>query len=305
LAVYVPGNYEALFAWARRGAVDQREWTYLRRDGSRLPVSVSVSVTRADDGQISGFICIAIDISARKAHEDLQRTALMEKETLLKEVYHRVKNNLQVVSSLFNLQLRGLPQGAARATLQQSAERVRAMALVHEKLCRSNNLETIDILAYVRELCDSLATATGADERGITVTLDIEPVEIGLDASVPLGLLLNELICNSLKHAFPGERAGTVHVRLARLANGAAVLEVRDDGIGMTIDPAGAHPATLGLRLARTLARQLGGALQFRGEGGTAVSLVFALGDGRRTARLESIGWDSGGRPNPVAEVVA
>jgi len=290
LGVYVPANFEALFAWARRGAVDQREWTYLRRDGSALPVSVSVSATRAGDGQINGFICIAIDHSARKAHEELQRTALLEKETLLKEVYHRVKNNLQVVSSLFNLQLRGLPAGTARATLQQSADRVRAMALVHEKLCRSNNLETIDILAYVRDLCESLAAATGAGERGITVALDIEPLEIGLDASVPLGLLLNELICNSLKHAFPDGRGGTVRVRLAQDGRGAARLEVGDDGIGIAHDRAGARPASLGLRLAATLARQLGGTLHFGGGGGTCVTLSFPLGDGMRTVRLERTG---------------
>ncbi len=305
LGVYVPANFEALFAWARRGAVDQQEWTYLRRDGSRLPVSVSVSATRAGDGQVNGFICIAIDISARKAHEALQRTALLEKETLLKEVYHRVKNNLQVVSSLFNLQLRALPEGVARATLRQSADRVRAMALVHEKLCRSDNLESIDIVAYVRELCDSLVAATGAGERGIAVDLEIEPIEIGLDASVPLGLLLNELICNSLKHAFPDGRAGSVRVRLARDGAGQALLEVRDDGVGLRSEAQDARGGSLGLRLAVSLARQLGGTLQFQSNGGTTASLAFAAGDRLRTARLASIGLDAAGGIPATEAVVA
>ncbi len=297
LGVYVPANFEALFAWARRGAVDQREWTYLRRDGSALPVSVSVSATRAADGQISGFISIAIDISERKAHEGLQRTALLEKETLLKEVYHRVKNNLQVVSSLFNLQLRGLPPGMARTALQQSADRVHAMAMVHEKLCRSNNLETIDIVAYVSELCESLAAATGARERGIAVSLDVAPVEIGLEASVPLGLVLNELICNALKHGFPEGRGGRVHVRLARAGAGRALLEVSDDGVGIGAEIFEERTASLGLRLARTLARQLGGKLVLAQGTGTTICLDFPLGDGVRTARLERIGIEQ----QPVA----
>jgi len=305
LGHYVPANYEALFAWARRGAVDQREWTYLRRDGSAVPVSVSVSATRDADAQINGFINIAIDISARKAHESLQRTALLEKETLLKEVYHRVKNNLQVVSSLFNLQLRGLPPGLARATLQQSADRVRAMALVHEKLCRSNNLETIDILAYVGELCDSLAAATGARERGIGLELEIEPLEIGLDASVPLGLMLNELICNSLKHAFPEGRRGTVHVRLACDVPGVAILEVRDDGVGMPAEVLEGRGASLGLRLTRTLARQLGGKLALLAGPGTTVVLSFPLAEGVRTARLERIGIEHRNAADSAAEVTA
>jgi two-component sensor histidine kinase len=179
------------------------------------------------------------------------------------------------------------------------------MALVHEKLCRSQNLETIDIVSYVRELCESLVAASGAGERGITVALEIEPVEIGLDASVPLGLLLNELICNSLKHAFPDGRSGTVRVRLARDAHGAAALEVSDDGIGIPREMFEARPGSLGLRLAATLARQLGGKLHFQTRGGAVVTLSFPLGDGMRTARLESIGIEEAGRTGRAAVVAA
>ena len=277
LGTHVPANFEAFVARVRGGGVDQREWTYMRKDGSCLPISLSVTAIRAADGQISGFLGVAIDISARKAHEELQRTALVEKETLLKEVYHRVKNNLQVVSSLFNLQLRALPDGAARDILQESADRVRAMALVHEKLCRSNNLESIDIASYIRELCESLASASGARARGIRLAVAVEPIELGLDASIPLGLLLNELICNSLKHAFAHGCTGTISVQLRRIAGGRALLEVADDGIGFSSCILAGRYVSLGLRLVTTLAGQLDGALAMENRKGAYTALAFPV----------------------------
>ncbi len=286
LGVYVPANYEALFARAQQGGADRSEWTYVRKDGSRFPVTLSVSAIRSADGSISGFISVAIDISSHRAHAELQRTALHEKETLLKEVYHRVKNNLQVVSSLFNLQLRSLPDGSARQILQQSAERVRAMALVHEKLCRSDRLQSIDIVAYVRDLCETLAAATGAEERGIGIALHVEPIGIGLEASMPLGLLLNELICNSLKHAFPDGRSGTVTVRLVRTPQGQGLLEIFDDGIGFSEGMLRGKPVSLGLRLVATLARQLGARFVMETRAGAYTALTFDLGDAARSAGL-------------------
>jgi|GEM_PF-204286 len=283
---YVPANYEALFCCAQQGGADRGEWTYARKDGSRFPVLVSSSAIRAADGSISGFISVAIDISSQRAHAELQRSALQEKETLLKEVYHRVKNNLQVVSSLFNLQMRSLPDGSARQILQQSAERVRAMALVHEKLCRSDRLQSIDIVAYVHDLCETLAAATGADERGIRIALQVEPIEIGLEASMPLGLLLNELICNSLKHAYPEGRAGTVTVRLACAGRGQGLLEVFDDGIGFSAGMLRDKPVSLGLRLVATLARQLGARFSMETRAGAYTALTFDLADAAPSAGL-------------------
>jgi len=258
-------EFEALVDRARGGAVDQREMTYLRRDGSRVPVALSISAIDADEGRISGFICVAVDLSAQRAHEALQRTALREKETLLKEVYHRVKNNLQVVSSLFQLQLRRLPEGTARTVLRQCADRVRAMSLVHERLCRLDQYDAIDIGGYIGELCVSLAAAHGARERGIRIVHEVEPLALGLEAAMPLGLLLNELLCNSLKHAFPacaGAPGGTIRVRLLRTADGRGLLEVEDDGVGFGVPAGTEQPASLGLRLVESLARQLNGSLQ-------------------------------------------
>jgi PAS domain S-box-containing protein len=294
----VADGFEALVGAARGGAVDQREWTYVRRNGSCFPVALSVSAIDAGQGRISGFTCVAVDISSRRAHEELQRTALREKETLLKEVYHRVKNNLQVVSSLFQLQLRRLPDGAARAILRQCADRVRAMALVHEKLCQLDDHEAIDIGAYVRELCETLAAAHGARERGIRITHEVEALSIGLEASMPLGLLLNELLCNSLKHAFParaGAPGGTICVRLRRTDAGRGRLEVEDDGVGFGAQVDLEQPTSLGLRLVESLARQLGGTLHLPPRGaagarpGACTVLQFDLERAGGPDRLASV----------------
>jgi PAS domain S-box-containing protein len=283
LARPVRADHETLFARAEAGSVDQSEWTYVRKDGSRFPVAVSVSAIRTAEGRVRGFICVAIDISSQRAHAQLQRTALREKETLLKEVYHRVKNNLQVVSSLFNLQLRALPEGPARQVLQQSSERVRAMALVHEKLCRSDLLQSIDIVSYVHDLCGSLAAANAAAERGIRIELCIEPIEIGLEASIPLGLLLNELICNSLKHGYPDGRTGTVTVRLGHGGPGRGLLEVSDDGVGYSAGMLAGKPTSLGLRLVMSLARQLGSRFVMETRGGAYSALIFDLAQAGRS----------------------
>jgi PAS domain S-box-containing protein len=281
---YVAPNQEALFHKARTGAVDQREWTYARKDGSEFPACVSISAIRKNENNISGFTCVAIDISASKANERLQTSAIQMKELLLQEVYHRVKNNLQVISSLFNLQLQFLAPGAASEVLRQSAERVRAMALVHEKLCNSDTKETLDVVAYVRELCSSLGAAYGASPRGIHVRTRIEQIPIALDSAIPLGLLLNELVCNSLKHGFPGNRTGSVWVTLQGEANRMVMLTVEDDGVGFAgTDPG--YIGSLGLQLVTTLARQLGGSLSMNGEHGAKCVLRFSLDAGVRAAR--------------------
>jgi len=200
-----------------------------------------------------------------------------EKETLLKEVYHRVKNNLQVVSSLFNLQLRSLPEGPGRTSLLEGAARVRAMALVHEKLYQSTNLSSIPLGSYIGDLCGQLAAAAAAKQRGISLALELEPVDAGPELAVPLGLLLNELVSNSLKHGFSGGRSGTIHVALRKESGQRARLEVWDDGAGFAAGAIEENSRSLGLRLVRTLSRQLDGELTLENRGGAYASISFGL----------------------------
>lgn len=278
LGFQVPAGFESFVARARLGQADEQEWSYIRKDGSRFPVSLSVTAIRDSEGAIVGFLGVAVDISERRAREALQKAALLEKETLLKEVYHRVKNNLQVISSLSNLQLRGLPEGQARDALQDNANRVHAMALVHEKLYQSSNLASIDIATYVHDLCAKLAAAMAADARGIRFELAVARLDIGLETSVPLGLLLNELIANSLKHAFPGEGPGTIHIALERDGEAWARLVVSDDGVGFPDTAVSGSATSLGLKLVANLSRQLSGQLLMENRGGAWTCLRFPLG---------------------------
>ena len=228
-----------------------------------------------ENGEVRGFYVLNEDVTERKQREQAITVALKEKETLLKEVYHRVKNNLQVVTSLLNLQVRTLPEGSGREALKESAGRVRAMSLVHEKLYQSGNLSSIALGDYIEDLCRRLVAATGADKRGVALTTDIEAIEIGLETAVPLGLLLNELVSNSLKHAFPEERMGTVSISLKRAENGAIRLLVADDGVGMPPGMDSSSSPSLGLKLVSTLIAQLDGRLDIDSSQGTRISVLF------------------------------
>lgn len=246
-----------------------------RADGSEFPVDVMLSPLHANGEAL--VIATVRDITERLRQEEAMQAALCEKETLLKELYHRVKNNLQVISSLFNLQLRNLPEGMARDALKEGADRVRAMALVHEKLYQSGNLSSVALDDYVDDLCRQLHDAAAAERRQIHILIEAEPVQVGLETAVPLGLVLNELISNCLKHAFPEGGPGTVTVSLAHEEWGRVRLAVDDDGVGF---PPGLKPAacqSLGLKLVSALAAQLDAKLELKNAGGACASLVFRL----------------------------
>ena len=271
-----PG-FDVLVVKAKAGLPDENEWMYIRKDGSRFPVSLTMTAIRNQAGDITGYLGVASDISDRKQKEHIIRAALAEKEMLLKEVYHRVKNNLQVITSLFNLQLNSLPYGPARTALEQGAERVYAMALVHQKLYQSQSLSSIALDGYIRDICKQFAEAAAIEQRGISLSLMLEPVEIGIETAVPLGLILNEIISNSLKHAFPEGRRGEIKVTLSKQDEDTVKLSVADDGAGM---PAGldfATTSTLGLKLISTLSGQLDAELDMKSDKGTVTSVIFKI----------------------------
>lgn len=280
-----PG-FAALVARARLGEVDEREWTYIRKDGSRFPVRLAVTGLFDSAGILTGFLGIAADITELKRHEQIQHAALHEKETLLREVYHRVKNNLQVVSSLFNLQLRNLPQGTARETLFEAAQRVKSMALVHEKLYQSNTLSSIRLDEYVQDLCKQLMHVNGAETRNISLRTELTEIPLGLDQAVPLGLLINELLTNSIKHAFD-EKGGEITVRIQQQGTN-VIFEIFDNGKGFSnLDNDGEQKQSLGLRLARTLTRQIDGELSRENRNGAYTRVSFPL-PAEANSRLET-----------------
>lgn len=273
----VQPGIEALLYKPMKGLTDDREWTYVAKDGRRRPVQLTVTAIVGASAQIDGYLAVAYDITERQAHDRAMKLALDEKETLLKEVYHRVKNNLQVVTSLFNLQLRQTTDASARHALKEGAERVRAMALVHEKLYQSSNLSSIDLRDYIQDLCQQLSAGAGATERGIRLTVDAASTQVGLETAVPLGLLLNELITNSLKHAFPDGRQGAITISVQAAAQGQCQVAVRDNGIGMPDAEMLSKSRSLGVKLLKTLAGQIDASLALYNDNGAVTTLTFPV----------------------------
>ena len=218
-------------------------------------------------GRVLGFYAASTDVTERLAQQRRIELALEERETLLREVYHRVKNNLQVVQSLLRLQRRALPEGAARTALDQSIQRVHAMALVHEKLYQSGTLSAVSLQAYTADLLRHLGDIAGAQARGIRLHAEIDAVDAVLETAVPYGLLVAELVSNCFKHAFPAGRGGEIRVSLQRGAGGVC-LRVADDGVGLPPGFDVADGRSMGLQLASSLATQLGGTLRASHEGG-------------------------------------
>ncbi|HZF32428.1 MAG TPA: histidine kinase dimerization/phosphoacceptor domain -containing protein, partial [Candidatus Angelobacter sp.] len=209
---------------------------------------------------------------------DLQ-AAVDEKDTLLREIHHRVKNNLQTVISLLNLQTKGIRLESARLALQQLKMRIQTLGLVHRHLYESDNLKTVDLKIFLGELCRLLQDGSGAPYWRVRVDLDIAPVRLQIERAIPLALLVTELATNSFKHAFPNGRVGTIAVKLTA-EDDTILLAVADDGIGTSPphpEDSGEERSGLGLVLTQALAKQLGGTLTTSGPPGTATTLSFPL----------------------------
>lgn len=205
-------------------------------------------------------------IEHQRVRDDLQ-VSLKEKEVLLREVHHRVKNNLQVISSLLSLQATYVQNDRITSLMEESQHRLRAMALVHEALYASSSLSQIDMSTYVRGLLDYLSCSYAVP---VEIRQHIEPVTLGVDSAIPCGLILNELVTNALKHAFPDGRAGEISVELRAAGEDRFSLTVRDNGVGMPADATFPSTTSLGLRLVEALAHQLRGSVHLiRGHGTT------------------------------------
>lgn len=224
---------------------------------------------------------VAFDITETKRAEEVARASLREKETLLKEIHHRVKNNLQVTSSLLRLQAERVQDESARRALRESQGRIRSMALVHELLYRSKDLSSVDLGEYIRDLTRQLLRSHAVDPSVVRVESKLALVPLPIDIAVPCGLILNELVSNALKHAFPGGRRGTIYIEL-QPGEAFNALVVRDDGVGMPADFDLSKALTLGMRLVRTLADQIDGKLVMRTDGGTEVRLMIPRRQGER-----------------------
>jgi two-component sensor histidine kinase len=218
-------------------------------------------------------------IRALKDERDRLAAMLAEKEVLLKEVHHRVKNNLQVIVSLLRLQTRGSQDGRLNEALLESQHRVESMALIHEQLYETTDLREVDLARHAALLIAKLFNSYGVGGSRIECRVNIEPLPLAVDQAIPAGLILNELISNALKHAFPGNRKGAVEVRGGRMGPD-SFFEVSDDGVGVPLEIDLHRPRSLGLEIVKILARQLKGSITLErlfspGVQGTTLRMCF------------------------------
>lgn len=250
--------------------------TRLRRKDGRVVWVELVGSLVCKDGKPFAVQGVARDITARKLAEQTLRASLAEKEVLLMEVHHRVKNNLQVIASLLRLESGRSEHPATRATLQGMRDRIHSMALLHETICRSDNLAEVDLASYLKQLAGQLLRSLAVDPGAIQLRLDLAATRVDIDQAVTGGLLVNELLANALQHGFPGGRTGVVTLELQPVDDaGRRRLRVSDSGIGLPPDFEALQKKSLGLQLVSDLARQLGGKLEIGPGGGASLQVVF------------------------------
>jgi two-component sensor histidine kinase len=198
-----------------------------------------------------------------------------EKEFLIKEIHHRVKNNLQVLSSLLYLQSRHIKDNAALDAVREGQNRVEAIGLIHQKLYMGDNLSAVEMQDYLYNLGDTLLDAFGLDDDRVKINYQVEPLLLDVDTAIPLGLIINELVTNSLKYAFPADRHGTVDIALWKNGAGKLCLKVADDGVGKAGAPEPKNSTSFGTNLVNILSKKLKGTPQVLAAEGYATLIEF------------------------------
>jgi PAS domain S-box-containing protein len=269
----------------QKGFVKNKELCLRKKDGAPIWASCTAKVHYDTDGNIAWMDGVIEDISERKQVEDQLKVSLREKEMLLRELYHRTKNNMQVISSLLNLQSLTIDDKQMLEVVKDIQHRIRSISLVHEKLYQAKDLSNVNLKDYIQELTDALLTSYEGSKHRISLTLDIDNVFISLDSITTCGLIINELVSNSLKHAFPDNREGTIRIVLYLTDGDEMGLRISDNGIGLPQGLDFRDTKSLGLKLVRKLAEdQLGGKVELQDEKGTDFLIKF-----KETTRHEKL----------------
>ncbi|MCK6548406.1 PAS domain S-box protein [Myxococcota bacterium] len=286
----LPSSPEAL-----RALLADRSWAgevRVVRGDRTYDLLVSATLVSNRQGRPVCVSCAFSDISERRRAEDAIRASLAEKDALLKEVHHRVKNNLQIVSSLLRLEVGRRDDPGVRAVLGEMQNRIMSMALLHQTLYRSDDLAEVDLSIYLNNLATHLFRAMAPSNARIALRVDVDPACVELDQAVPCGLLVTELLSNCLKHGFPDDRRGHVTLTLRAPMASVITLTISDTGVGLPADLDAKRTRSLGLQLVSDLARQLRGQLTSASDGGASFSITFPVH--RAIARRLSAG---GARP--------
>lgn len=246
-----------------------------RRDGQKRLLAWWCRVLKNARGEVAGALSTARDITGQKEAEEKLRLALKEREVMLREIHHRVKNNIQIVASLLRLQSRRTEDARAREALIDSQNRIRSMALIHEKLYQTNDFSCIALEGYFQNMGSHLLTVFRETAGEVRLAVDARDVALDINRAIPLGLIVNELLTNALKHAFSGRRDGEILIRLVRRPEGAHILTVKDNGIGFPDSHAGPKGDSLGLEIVRDLVGQIDGSLEIRNDAGAEITIRF------------------------------
>jgi two-component sensor histidine kinase len=221
---------------------------------------------------LEGFMS---DMTLQKQNEEKIEASLKEKVVMIQEIHHRVKNNLQVIYSLLNLQSGYVRDPDAQAMFKECRDRVKSMALIHEVLYRSRDLARVSFADYVKTLVENLYRSYVSQSTAITLKIDVKDVMLELDTAIPCGLIINELVSNALKYAFTGEKSGEIYVGVDLMGDDRYRLVVRDNGKGFPPDIDFRKTQSLGLQLVTTLTEQLNGEIVLNRQAGTEFVITF------------------------------
>jgi len=262
----------------KNGFLKDEEIQLQKKDGTPFWGSVTATVVFDEEGEVAYYDGVVIDITMQKQAEFKIRASLQEKEVLFKEIHHRVKNNLQIINSLLSLHSRHTQDSNTLQMFQECRNRVRSMALVHEKLYQSKNFSNIDFSDYIKSLAQSLFRAYKTDPGKVTLNIEVENIALSVDRAVPCGLIINELISNTLKYAFPlpFEEKGQITIALHPARDSEVELIVKDNGVGIPPDLDTRNTNSLGLQLVHVLAEgQLDGTVALDRSKGTMFQIKF------------------------------
>jgi PAS domain S-box-containing protein len=262
-----------------------RDLYAVRKNGTEFPVEIGLNPIETDEGTM--VLSSIVDISDRKQREQLVQQALKEKDILLGEIHHRVKNNLHIIHSLLDLQSARITDAGVQEMLRESQNRIRSMALIHQTLYESKDFAGVDFATFLDTLIPTLISSYGIDPFRIALSIQADDVKLPINLAIPCGLMVNELVSNALKHAFPDNRSGEIAVTLHAepkpdSPGELVVLSIGDDGVGLAASVDIETSETLGLRLVLLLTDQLHGTLDIHRAGPTRFTITFPLVEERR-----------------------
>ncbi len=251
---------QEMMSIAIKKGVHQFEWIHTRANGENFPVEVRLSKVVVDNKVLINTIWR--DLTDKKKAEEIILKSVEEKEILLKEIHHRVKNNLQIITSLLNLQANSVESKQVKEMLFQSKSRIESMCKVHEMLYGSKNLSSINYKVYLNDLLNKLILNSRGEVKSVRIKLNVDNMFVNINTAIPLGLLINEVVTNSLKYAFPDNKKGEIYVGISASSRDYFELKIGDNGVGYDHEKSFDSSNSLGFQLILSLSEQLNGTIK-------------------------------------------